>query len=121
MLLDNGVEIHLLRKYVDDVLIVVDNFTPKTRLRDNKLVWTKETEAIDLASGKSPSQNTSEILRQIACKPNEFLDFTVEVSNGPTQKIACLDSEVWCGAPDQGAPWFKETGESHTEEPGRQW
>ena len=47
-----GAKIWLLKKYVDDVLVLVDNLKPGTRLENNALVWKRSWEKEDLHSQK---------------------------------------------------------------------
>ena len=102
----HGIKVHLIKKYVDDVLVLVDNIKPGTRVENNVFVWKKSWEEEDTRKGISVQENTMSILRTLANTIYSFLEFTSEVSTSPTHPIPCLDSQVWIGKSGGQEPWF---------------
>ena len=79
---DAGCEIFLLRKYVDDVIIIMRNMQVGARWRESKIIITEETAEEDLRLGRSREQITLEALRTAANEVMGFLKFTGEASEG---------------------------------------
>ena len=102
----HGVKVHLIKKYVDNVLVLVDNLKPGTRLENNALVWKRSWEKEDARNGVTAQENTMNILRSLANTIHSFLEFTSEVSTSPSSPIPCLDSQLWIGEPGNEEPWF---------------
>ena len=76
----HGINVHLIKKYVDDVLVLVDNLRLGTRLEGTLLRWREEWEEEDARLGRSAEENTMDILRTLANQVHDFLEFTSEVS-----------------------------------------
>ena len=110
---DHGLIIKLLKKYVDDVVVVVDNIKPGSRLEEGQLRYRSEWEEEDKRQGVTPDQNTMRYLNGVANSFFKFLQFTTEVSEGESKRIPVLDSMMWYGNPSSQEPWF-QTGEGMT-------
>ena len=59
-LLRLDLKIHILRKYVDDVVCVLDNVRPGTRLINGELVYSRSYEVEDMAKGITPIKTQPE-------------------------------------------------------------
>ena len=47
------------------------------------------------------------ILRELANKPFNFLEFPSEVSDGAESPIPCLHFQIWYGKPEETKNWFR--------------
>ena len=61
-----GVDVHLLTKYVDDVLVVAGSLELGTCWSEGKLVLTEEGKAADEEAGRSRQEVTLSALRDTA-------------------------------------------------------
>ena len=102
MLLENGVIVHLLVKYVDDVLVIADNIKPGSRLHQGKLVHKPEWEAEDRKKGITPSQNTMAFMMDCANSLFSFLQFTCEVGDKEGQGDLPGQQPMVCQPQQQG-------------------
>ena len=75
-----GIKVHLLVKYVDDVVAITSNCQLGTRFKDGKLVQSEEDCLMDLEQGRTRSQVTLDILREAANSITRYLKFTGEAS-----------------------------------------
>ena len=91
--------VKLLKKYVDDVLIICVNLRLGSRYNKDQdnIVWSEEYEQEDIREGVSRSKNTIRVLREVADSVMGFLQFTAEVSEGREQPVPCLDTQLWYG------------------------
>ena len=92
-----GMTTWLLKKYVDDILVITTNLKIGTRYTDGKFVHNTENEEEDLREGRTASDVTMNVLKEIANGIIPFLEFTAEVSNGKKAPVPCLDSQLWYG------------------------
>ena len=108
-----GIKTWLIKKYMDDILVIVSNLPIGTRYTDGKLNHSKEGETQDKEKNRTASEVTMDVLKQIANDIIPFLEFTTEVSNGEEEPVPCLDSQLWFGTLNRQAPWFshQKTGE----------
>ena len=118
-----GMIVKLLKKYVDDVLIICVNLKLGSRYQKEQdcIVWSKEWELEDLRNGVSRSKNTMMVLREVADSVMSFLQFTAEVSEGREQPVPCLDTQLWYGYPDAQKEWFNGGLARDQETQGLQW
>ena len=107
-----GIDLLLLSKYVDDILIISDNLGIGHIWRDGHLVWQKEWEEEDRNLGRLPEDITLGVYMDAANEVMGCLEFTGEVSkNG--EPIPCLDTQLWAAKMENDGPWFR--GDSRTE------
>ena len=116
-----GFTIYLLKKYVDDVLLICNNLKLGTRLEEGKLVQTEESITEDKESGITREELTLETARQADETILPFLKFTGEVSQGPSKSITCLDAKLWYGEAEEQQPWYQGQAPGGKEVPGQQW
>ena len=92
----NNVEILVLTKYVDDVLIICRNLPLGAYWNGNRISHCRNVKMKHVTSGMSRDRLTLEVLKDIAGSVHDFLEFTGECveNNFP---IACLDSQLWIG------------------------
>ena len=111
---DNGVQVHLLKKYVDDVLLVSSLLRLGSRWNNGRIEHSEEWEKEDADAGLSQEKVTLQVFIDVANSQIKFLKFTGEVSEGSDNKIPVLDSEVWWGTPEEEKVWFSDS-DSKTE------
>lgn len=113
-----GMEVLVLRKYVDDILGVTRKLELGSRYNkvDNLITVTQEAREEDEAMGRSQEEVTLECLKAMANCVFDFLEFTGECSVGEAA-IPCLDMEVLVGRPTCDGPWWSNQRE---ETPGDQ-
>ena len=116
-MVEAGCEVFLMRKYVDDVIIVMRNMQIGARWLDGRVITTEETEMEDRRMGKSREQVTLEALRTAADEILGFLKFTGEASEGG-KGIPVLDTTVRYGKVEADGSWYK--GEAGQRTPGEQ-
>ena len=116
-LVEAGCEVFLMRKYVDDVIIIMRNMQIGARWMDGRVVTTEETRLEDMRMGRSREQVTLEALRTAANEIMGFLKFTGEASEGG-KGIPVLDTTIRYGKMEADGPWFKEEDGQRT--PGEQ-
>ena len=94
-----GIPIHLITKYVDDILVVTSKCQRGVRYKEGELVYTQEAEQED--AQKSQEKCTMELLTSIANSFYGFLQFTHEVSeNGASIPVLHATQTV-----HQGIQW----------------
>ena len=103
----NGVRIRMLKKYVDDVLLVCNNLRLGSRWHQGNICFSELWEQEDIQTGKTREQVTLNVMTKIASTQVSFLKFTGEVSEGPERRVPVLDSELWWGVPEGQHQWFK--------------
>ena len=91
-------EIYLLTKYVDDVLVLCKNLDLGAHYKDGRIQYSTEVKELHVLAGKSRSEVTLGILQQLANEVLDFLKFTGECSIGDTP-IPVLDCQMWSGSP----------------------
>ena len=88
-------KIHLLCKYVDDILMVVNSLGIGARWVDGEIKYSEDLRGEDL-EGEDHHQVTLGDLHTAANTVSDFLNFTGEVSKG-NEGIPVLDTHVWYG------------------------
>ena len=111
-----GVEVYLVTKYVDDVLVIAKNVQLGCYWDGNNITWSQEVMNKHLCSNMNRTHLTLDIFKQIANSEGDFLSFTGEASIDGNP-IPCLDSQVWVGSPSADGPWY-ETGDSDSDSAG---
>ena len=106
LLVNNGIEVYLLKKYVDDVLLVCSNVILGSYWSsdDKKIIFCPELQKQHISLGKSRTEVSLEIFIQMADNFFSFLKFTGEAS--VDKPIACLDSQLWVGEPSADGKWY---------------
>merc|ERR1711954_161993 len=61
-----GIKVHLLRKYVDDVVVIAQNAKLGVRYANCQLVWSQESEDEDLERGRTRPEVTLDVLKLVA-------------------------------------------------------
>ena len=104
-----NIVVKLLKKYVDDVLVICLNLRLGTRYSKEQytIVWSKGWEEEDEDNGTSRDANTMEVLRGIADSMRPFLQFTAEVSEGEDRQVSCLDTQFRYGYREEQQGWFQ--------------
>ena len=102
-----GVEVHLLSKYVDDVLIILGGLAKGSRWSQGKVIQTEETTNED--AEKDIQEVTLQVLKTAANSVTPYLKFTGEVAQGE-RAIAVLDTTVWYGDKRSKEKWFHGDG-----------
>ena len=92
----NNVEILVLTKYVDDVLIICKNLPLGAYWNGNRISHSKSVRMKHVTSGMTRDRLTLEVLKDIAGSVHDFLEFTGECVENDTP-IACLDTQLWMG------------------------
>ena len=92
-----GVKVWLLKKYVDDVLIVTTNLQMGARVIGDQVIVTEQSKTEDESNCRSVEEVTMNVLKGEANKIINFLEFTAEVSKGRDAPVACLDTQLWYG------------------------
>ena len=90
-----GIEMFLITKYVDDVLIICDNLHLGQYWEEGRIKYCQIKDQEDEKSGKSRSEITYGILKEIANSVMGFLKFTGEVALDSL--IPVLDIQLWVG------------------------
>ena len=87
-------EVHLLKKYVDDVIIVCSMAKRGDRVsKEGQIVREMETLGEDIRKGVSKQQNTLRILEEVTNRILPFLKFTGEAAEGD-KGIPVLDTTM---------------------------
>ena len=94
-LVEGGLKVHLLLKYVDDVLVAMETVQLGARWLDGKLVYTKEALEDDRKEGRTRKEVTWKILAEVA-NSISYLNFTGEYSDGK-RRIPVLDTPETVG------------------------
>ena len=105
-----GFEVFLIKKYVDDVLVVCSKTRRGHRLVDGRLERSCESFGHDVREKLCEDQKTLEILIKLANSVMPFLKFTGEASKN-TEGIPVLDTTVWIGKHEHPGPLFKGEGD----------
>ena len=93
---------HLLRKYVDDVLTVLDKLKKGVRWFHitKTLLWSPEHQKED--EGKNEEELTMEVFKNIASSILQCLDFTYDCpSLNSSKKMPVLDTQMWMDFPQR--------------------
>ena len=120
LLEEHGVEVLLLRKYVDDILSITSKLEVGSRWTGNSISRRQEDIEEDTAQGRSPETVTMEVLRAMADTVIPWLQFTAEVSEGIEKPVPCLDSQLWVGTPEPQEAWMV-SARGDGDVPGTQW
>ena len=118
---ENNIEIFLLRKYVDDVLLICENLPLGSRWMEGKITHSAEAEQEDLGQNRTVEQVTMTVMKDVADSQIAFLKFTGEHSEGETKKVPVLDSKLWYGKPEAKEKWFQMESTNTEEVPGQDW
>ena len=108
---DAEIVVWLLKKYVDDVLVITTNLEVGTRYKDGQLTRHETDIQDDLKANRTKEEITMEVLRTVANTVLPYLEFTSEVSRGEENPVACLDSQLWFGKTKKQTPWFSHNRE----------
>ena len=101
-----GIKIYLLKKYVDDVLIISSLLKLGSRWNGTQIVCFEEDRLQDEAEGRSRSEVTMEVLRAVTSSIHSFFNFTAEASGGADHPLPCLDTQLWYGATGGATQWY---------------
>ena len=112
-----GMTVHLLTKYVDDVLPITNTLEFGARWEDDKITYHLKDILEDLEKGISKQEVTFNLLKAVANTITPYLKFTGEVSL-EGNPIPVLDTQIWYGVNQGGRPWFG-CGQPQGEETGR--
>ena len=101
LLVNNGIEVYLLKKYVDDVLLVCSNIILGSFLNsdDKKLFSVQNLKNIIFLYVKAKQRFHWKSLFKLLTILFLFLKFTGDAS--VDKPIACLDSQLWVGKPSR--------------------
>ena len=77
----SGINLHLITKYVDNVLIVCNNLRLGEYWEDEQIKFSKELEERHIRDQTSRSEVTYEALKAIANSILDFVQFTGEFSD----------------------------------------
>ena len=102
-----GLKVHLLKKYVDDVLVVCSMARVGQRYIGGELIRTCETFSEDKSSGRTSEENTLEILETMVNSIYPYLKFTGEAST-PERAIPVLDCSMKISKMEQDGESFRE-------------
>ena len=99
-LVDKGVQVHLLTKYVDDVLIVVDTMDLGSRWTSEGICSTEETVKEDTNNCRSRQEVTFEVLKQASLTKKSLPSKYQNPANGLFQLFnrlvdLCKDTKVF--------------------------
>ena len=106
MLEAQGIKVHLLTKYVDDVLGITSTVRLGTRWSREGLTCTEADLEEDIKQQRTRQEVTLEVVKDMANTLTPYLRFTGEVSN-KGEAIPVLDTKVWYGEREGGQPWYK--------------
>ena len=81
-LTDLDMRVWLLKKYMDDVLVVTTNLALGSRYRNGRIERTERDTQEDRTNNRTKEEVTMEVLRNVANTVLPFLEFTSEVSVG---------------------------------------
>ena len=115
----HGVEVFLLRKYVDDILAATGCLQLGSRWTGRSIEVSEEDRKMDEENSRTKEAVTMECLRSMADTVIPWLKFTSEVSEGEEKPVPCLDSQLWVGPPAAGEKWFT-TERDDLDSPGDQ-
>ena len=100
-ILEAGMEVHGIMKYVDDVNMVLAWVELGTRWVEGRLEHKEEWELEDRRSGRSRCSVTMEAMRTAADQIIPWLDFTVDYPElHADNTVPMLDLQVWVRHPD---------------------
>ena len=106
ILMENGVQLFLLTKYVDDIFLISRTLSLDKYWDGEKIA--SHGEDFIQPSGISKQEHTLNIFLQIANSIIECLKFTGEVSTDAP--ISVLDTQFWVGKPSCNSEWFHQFG-----------
>ena len=112
---------HLLKKYVEDVLIITNNLPLGSRWKGGRITCEDDDIMMDEEAGRSKQEVTMEVLRQMADTVFKCLRFTAEVAGGPEKPLPCLDTQLWMGKPGRQTPWYQGETPKDQKVPGTCW
>ena len=79
-LVEGGLKVHLLLKYVDDILVVMETVELGARWIDKRLVYSEEVLEEDRREGRTRKEVTWRILKEVANSVS-YLNFNGEYSD----------------------------------------
>ena len=115
---ENNMVVHLLTKYVDDVVVVCDKLELGSRFKGGRIVIEAEDVANDVREGRTMEDVTFKVQNEMANSILSFLEFTGEYAM-EGRPIPCLDTEVWVGEPTNDGPWYEMEDRAKELIPGR--
>ena len=93
-------DIHLLQKYVDDVITCLNKVKPGVRFDPGTKTLSWDSTKVAEDNLKDQEQMTMEIFCQMASSLVGCLEYTWDSpSRHPTGKMPVLDTEMWIGKP----------------------
>ena len=101
-IVDSGVKVHAMMKYVDDINLILAMIKIGSRWRGEKLVHSQEWEEEDRATGKTGVEITMDTMRMAADSVFSWLKFTVDTPEEHDEMmVPVLDIQVWVKHPKQ--------------------
>ena len=94
------VNLHLLKKYVDDCIVAMDTLRAGTRWSkvEKAMVWSQETQDLDTHQGKVRQVNSMEQVALMASDIVSCLKFTNDCPQINSEgTMAVLDTQMWTG------------------------
>ena len=94
-----GMDVHMLRKYVDDVNLLLSLVEKGYRWNSDteRLEWSQEADNEDRAQGaKTDRERTFRVVQEIASSIVPGIAFTIDLPEfHPSGRVPMLDVEVW--------------------------
>ena len=93
-----SLEVHLLKKYVDDVLVALQGVRPGVRYDKQNKILTWSTEAEEEDKQKTREELTMSLFCELATDVEKCLDFTWDSPERNTNgMLPVLDTQMWVG------------------------
>ena len=88
--------VFLIKKYVDDINVMMEAIKRGYRWKNGGLTWSHEDMKIDLESGKSLTRINMEVFTNLANSVYPSLNFTMDLAEDHLDlKVPMLDFCVW--------------------------
>ena len=101
-LVDAGVVLHMIAKYVDDINVVLDRLRRGSRWTNDRIEWTQEWEQDDIDDNKSEELVTMEVIKCAAESVIDWLSFTFDLpESNISGTVPVLDLQVWVRHPGE--------------------
>ena len=123
MVVDAGLTVHAMMKYVDDVNLVVAMLAMGTRWDKDKFTWKESWEIEDRKNQRTQEDVTIEAIREAADSVFGYLEFTSDIpGRHGSMMVPMLDVQVWVehhgpenpGTPDKlGWTFYEKPSSSH--------
>ena len=96
MAADNNITLYMLKKYVDDVNLILEALNIGHRWNGTAMEWRKEWEEEDKKNGEMDDKRTMREIRKMSNSVLPFVNFKEEVaSDCQDGKVPMLDFQVW--------------------------